>query len=46
VTLGELTLLRGVSLLAIPGRQRIGFATWGPETSVAAIELEQPAAAR
>ncbi len=46
VTLGDLVLLRSVSLLAIPGRQRIGFSTWGPETSVAGVELEQPAAAR
>jgi len=41
-TLGDLVLFRNVSLLAIPGRSRIGFSTWGPDTAVAAIELEVP----
>ena len=41
VTLGDLVLFRSVSLLPIPGRHRIGFATWGPDLGVTSIELER-----
>lgn len=46
VTLGSLVLFKGVSLLPIPGRTRVGFCTWGPDTGVDAVELERPAPAR
>lgn len=46
VTLGPLVLFKAVPLLPIPGRHRVGLATWGPDTAVGALELEKPATPR
>lgn len=45
-TLDSVVLFRGVSLLPIPGRTRIGLSTWGPSPGIAAMELERPAPPR
>lgn len=41
VSLGDLVLFRAVSLQPIPGRRRIGLATWGPDLGLTGIELER-----
>ena len=42
VTLNECVLFEKVPIRPIPGRHRIGFATWGAEPRIAWIELERP----
>ncbi len=42
VHLGDATVLEGVSIRRIPGRHRIGVATWGPQPGLAGFELEKP----
>lgn len=41
VALGEVVLLRAVSIDPIPGRHRVGLATWGPEPAITSFELER-----
>lgn len=42
VRLANATLLVDVPVNPIPARNRIGFATWGPEVKIAAYDLEAP----
>lgn len=42
VRLGAAALLTDVPVNPIPGRHRIGFATWGPEPRLASLELDVP----
>lgn len=42
VRLGEQVLFDQAPLRAIPGRDRIGIATWGPELRITEIELRAP----
>jgi hypothetical protein len=42
VRVANAALLTDVPIDPIPGKDRIGFATWGPEVKFAALELEVP----
>lgn len=42
VRLGEQVLFDQAPIRAIPGRDRIGIATWGPEPRISEIELRAP----
>jgi hypothetical protein len=42
VRLADATLFADVPVNPVPGRSRVGFATWGPPVKVAGFELEAP----
>ena len=42
VTLGEVVLFDEVSIHAIPGKHRIGVATFGPEVGIERFDLDSP----
>jgi hypothetical protein len=46
VKLGEHALFDQAPLLPIPGKRRIGFATWGEALRIEEIELRAPARTR
>jgi len=46
VRLGEIALFDQAPLLPIPGKRRIGFATWGEALRIEEIELRAPARTR
>ena len=46
MTLGDQTLFDQLPIRAIPGRSRIGIATWGPDVRIAELELRGPGRTR
>ncbi|MCB9879196.1 MAG: hypothetical protein H6835_16495 [Planctomycetes bacterium] len=46
VKLGDQVLFDQAPIRAIPGKERIGIATWGPEPRIVEIELRAPARTR
>ncbi|MCA8965044.1 MAG: hypothetical protein KDC48_09150 [Planctomycetes bacterium] len=46
VKLGAQVLFEQAPIRAIPGRERIGIATWGPQLRISEIELRAPARTR